>query len=113
MSVIISSFAHVIIDLKLFTRFLFYQEIHKVIRFGLFRINFTKNILHTVICTLIASETFRLNGIYLIVCVYHFFHILEPLNLYDDSIKAACPKMEYKINIFTPRFFIKTFFLFI
>ena len=30
MAVIISSFAHVIIDLKSFTRFLFYQENHKI-----------------------------------------------------------------------------------
>ena len=71
MSVIISSFAHVIIDLKLFAGFLLYQESHMIwhsyknrniyiyiyiyIQFGLLRISFTKNVLHTEISTLIAS----------------------------------------------------------
>ena len=114
MSVIISSFAHVIIDLKLFTGFLFYQESYKLVRIFLYEYIFA---IWTIVykfyqkfttyrnlyidCTLnIPFEWHLLDG----MCV-SFFYIFEPLNLDDNSIKAACPKMEYKINIFTPRFF--------
>ena len=128
MSVIISSFAHVIIDLKLFAGFLLYQESHMIwhsyknrniyiyiyiysiwtIAYQFYQ-KYTTHRNQYIDCILnIPFEWHLLDG----MCV-SFFYILEPLNLYDNSIKAACPKMEYKINIFTPRFFIKIFFLFI